>query len=158
MFAYHMQNLNTFGCGCLCLIELAKRNGRDITEADFLNEFSRKYASWFRRTGITNIFSLLEIGKSLGIVNSAKITIDKDEIIKYQNLYEDRRINGILVFTERMPVSGQLSHIEHCMLLLAADLTTFKVWCPYQDSTNTEESLNWNNWKDWMMHGLILLP
>ncbi len=153
-----MQNLNTFGNACRCLIELARRNGRDIAETDFLDEFSRKYTSWFRQSGYTNEFSILEIARDLGIAKNTIVTLDKDLVLKYQSHYGDRHVSGIFLYTERMLVDGELSAIYHCMLLLDADPEGLKVWCPYEDGSSQEGILTWQQWTDYMMHALVLLP
>lgn len=155
-----MQNLNVFGCACRCVIELCSRNNRPITEADFLAEFSRKYPSWFRRTGLTSENMIAEICRKLGISSKISITIDKDLVIDYFQKYKNSLVSGILIYTERMPVppNQNLGIVYHCMLLVEADQAGFKVWCPYQDGTHQEITLTWKEWADWMMHATVLVP
>jgi len=144
-----MQNFKIYGCACRCLIELAKRNDREIKEEDLLEEFSSKFSQWFRRPGLMGIFSVCRLVQELGIAKDGLITSRQDRIIEFQKHYNDKSISGILVFTE--------TPSDHCLLLLEADANGIKVWNPYQDGSSKEEPRSWTEWDSMKAYGLILL-
>lgn len=153
-----MQNFNTYGCTIRCLLEMASRHGRVITEQEVLAEFGRKYPNWLPQPGIIDVMAACEIARAMGLAGRVLVTIDQAEMVKFAKGLKDRLICGVLVVRERNLVNAVLEPSYHTMLLVDANNNGLKIWSPQQDGTGIEEDYTWAQWQNLMMHGLLFAP
>lgn len=149
-----MQNFNTYGCSIRCLLEMAQRHGREISEQEVLKQFGPRFPIWLIQPGIVDLITLCAIARELGIASQACITTDQDEIIRYAALIKDRKMAGLLVNSERKMEDAKLAVGHHTMLLLDADANGFRVWSPLQNGAAQEIVYTWIEWRGYFMNGV----
>lgn len=159
MNAELQKQYHRYACGIRCLVELAARRGLEIDPETILAQFRPKYPIWLSMPGAADVACLIEVARVLGLAGGCSVTRAPKRLQELSPLVEDRKVNGILVFTDKLPDPNKpeaLCDTFHTMLLVKADANSLKVWNPYQDGKAVEEDVSWQQWEEWLMYALLL--
>ena len=149
-----MDSLDQCGDACRCLIELAARKQRPISEADFIARFKPRYAIWNDRLGVTDTAMVCDIARDLELAQSVQVL---RRYIRVVQCFTNPQVTGVLVFTERFRNAG--GHVVpryNCSLLQEMDASSFSLWLPGLESDSSIGQYSVGDWDIFCAHALIL--
>ncbi len=123
-----------------------------MSEVQFLAKFGSRFPAG--KAGLTDTGLICELARDMQLAIGVCCYRDFDLVARS---HTDPATNGILVCVERMLLAGTMQVLYHCMMLDRIDTSSFTLWTPIQDGTETVlPTFARSDWDAMLCHALVL--